>query len=140
MNNTPEIRLGIVTVSRDCFPAALAKERNNRLLEECTKLNLPVTGIGTIVEKEKDAVSVLNEISSKDLNALVIYLGNFGPEGPTTWLAQNFDGPVMFSAAAEESGNDLIHGRGDAFCGMLNTSYNIGLRRLNPYIPEYPVQ
>jgi L-fucose isomerase-like protein len=70
---------------------------------------------------------------------LVIFLGNFGPEGPTTMLAQKFQGPVMFAAAAEKTGKDLIHGRGDAFCGMLNTSYNAGLRHLNPHIPEYPV-
>jgi L-fucose isomerase-like protein len=45
----------------------------------------------------------------------------------------------MFVAAAEESGKDLINGRGDAYCGMLNASYNISLRNLKPYIPEYPV-
>jgi L-fucose isomerase-like protein len=45
----------------------------------------------------------------------------------------------MFAAAAEDSGNDLINGRGDAYCGMLSASYNLGLRRLRPYIPEYPV-
>ncbi len=28
---------------------------------------------------------------------------------------------------------------GDAYCGMLNASYNIGLRKLRPHIPEYPV-
>jgi L-fucose isomerase-like protein len=45
----------------------------------------------------------------------------------------------MFAAAAEESGEDLVGNRGDALCGLLNASYNMGLRRLNPYIPEYPV-
>jgi L-fucose isomerase-like protein len=45
----------------------------------------------------------------------------------------------MFVAAAEETETNLINGRGDAYCGMLNASYNLGLRKLNPYIPEYPV-
>jgi L-fucose isomerase-like protein len=45
----------------------------------------------------------------------------------------------MFAAAAEETGNNLIGGRGDAFCGMLNASYNLKLRGVNSYIPEYPV-
>ena len=54
-------------------------------------------------------------------------------------MAQKFDGPSMFVAAAEETEEDLFDGRGDAFCGMLNASYNLGLRNLNPYIPEYPV-
>ena len=45
----------------------------------------------------------------------------------------------MYAAAAEETGDDLINGRGDAYCGMLNCSYNLGLRRLKAVIPEYPV-
>jgi L-fucose isomerase-like protein len=45
----------------------------------------------------------------------------------------------MFCAAAEESQNDLQDGRGDAYCGMLNASYNLKLRGVKAYIPEYPV-
>ena len=29
--------------------------------------------------------------------------------------------------------------RGDAYCGMLNASYNLKLRNVKVYIPEYPV-
>ena len=35
--------------------------------------------------------------------------------------------------------NDLINGRGDAYCGVLNCSYNLGLRKIKAYMPEYPV-
>ena len=45
----------------------------------------------------------------------------------------------MFVAAAEETGNNLVQGRGDAYCGMLNASYNLKLRNIKAYIPEYPV-
>ncbi len=46
----------------------------------------------------------------------------------------------MFVAAAEESPEtDLVSGRGDAYCGMLNASYNLALRNTKAYIPEYPV-
>jgi len=45
----------------------------------------------------------------------------------------------MFAAAAEESGEDLIGGRGDAYCGLLSASYNLGLRSLQVHMPEYPV-
>ena len=45
----------------------------------------------------------------------------------------------MFVAAAEESGDSLVGGRGDAYCGMLNASYNLKLRNTKAYIPEYPV-
>ena len=41
-------------------------------------------------------------------DALVVYLGNFGPEISETLLAKHFDGPKMFIAAAEESMNDLV--------------------------------
>jgi len=139
MNNLPAINLGIVAVSRDCFPLELSKKRRTRVVEECRKKNVDIVEIETIVENEKDSLKALEELRENNINALVVYLGNFGPEGPTTLLAQKFYGPVMFAAAAEETGKDLIHGRGDAYCGMLNASYNAGLRHLNPYIPEYPV-
>ena len=71
-------------------------------------------------------------------NALTVFLGNFGPETPETLIAKFFDGPCMFVAAAEGDG-DMINGRGDAYCGMLNCSYNLGLRKLKAYIPSYPV-
>ncbi|MCX6577251.1 MAG: fucose isomerase [Candidatus Aminicenantes bacterium] len=139
MKNVPKVNLGIVAVSRDCFPVELSRQRRNAVVKECRAKKIPLAVIETIVENEKDALKVLEEIRQKNVNALVIYLGNFGPEGPTTLLAQKFGGPVMFAAAAEESGNNLIQGRGDAYCGMLNASYNVGLRKLRPHIPEYPV-
>jgi len=45
----------------------------------------------------------------------------------------------MFVAAAEESGENLIQGRGDAYCGMLNASYNLRLCNIKACIPDYPV-
>ena len=139
MKNLPDSNLGIVAVSRDCFPVELSKSRQENVLKECAVKKIPLTGIDIVVENENDALRALEELKSKNINALVIYLGNFGPEGPTTLIAQKFNGPVMFAAAAEETQDNLMNGRGDAFCGMLNTSYNVGLRKLNPYIPEYPV-
>ncbi len=84
-------------------------------------------------------VNALEDIKKANCNALCVYLGNFGPEISETLLAKHFDGPKMFCAAAEESQNDLMDGRGDAYCGMLNASYNLALRNVKAYIPEYPV-
>jgi len=139
MNNIPTVITGLVAVSRDCFPAELSKSRREKVAAECLKMNIKITDIETIVENENDVARALDEIHQKGVNALVIYLGNFGPEGPLTLLAQKFGGPVMLAGAAEESGKNLFQGRGDAYCGMLNASYNVGLRNLRPYIPEYPV-
>lgn len=139
MNNLPAVKLGIITVSRDCFPAELARQRAAALMAECRRQNIPVQEIPVLLENEKDALEALLEIQKRQINALVIFLGNFGPEGPTTILAQRFAGPVMLAAAAEERGDNLIQGRGDAYCGLLNSSYNAALRGLRPYIPHYPV-
>lgn len=139
MENLAKVNLGIVAVSRDCFPIELSQKRRLNVVAECKKKKISIIELQTTVENENDSMKALEEIKQKGINALVIFLGNFGPEGPETILAQKFDGPVMFVAAAEETGKDLINGRGDAYCGMLNASYNIGLRNLKPYIPEYPV-
>ena len=135
MTNIPEVKLGIVAVSRDCFPIGLSIARREAIkkaykgeLYEC-----PVT-----VENEADMLKAAKDVSEAGCNALVVFLGNFGPETPETLLAKYFHGPVMFVAAAEGDG-DLINGRGDAYCGMLNCSYNLGMRRLKAYIPAYPV-
>jgi len=139
MDNIPTIKPGIVAVSRDCFPAELSKTRRQKVAEACWKTGLELVEIDTIVENESQAELALAELSEREVNALVVFLGNFGPETPETRLAQEFDGPVMFAAAAEERGDNLIQGRGDAFCGMLNASYNLGLRKQRPFIPAYPV-
>ena len=139
MLNMPKLKMGLVAVSRDCFPVELSQRRRDTILEECKKQNFSISGIETIIENEKDVLKVLAEIKTKDINALVIYLGNFGPEGPLSMLAQRFDGPVMICATAEETKDDMINGRGDAYCGLLSASYNLGLRDVRTYIPEYPV-
>ena len=139
MNNVPSVKLGLIAVSRDCFPIELSKKRRMALARACRAKGLSIVEMQTIIENEKDVLKALEEIETRKVNALAIYLGNFGPEGPTTLLAQKFGGPVMIAAAAEESQENLINGRGDAYCGMLNASYNCGLRKLRPYIPASPV-
>jgi len=140
MVNLPSVKLGVVAVSRNCFPVELSRKRRENAVIEVKKLGVEIFEATTIIETENEIGPALSELDRAGVNALVVFLGNFGPEGPETLLAQKFsNGPVMFAAAAEESGNDLYNGRGDAYCGMLNASYNIGLRGLRVYIPEYPV-
>ena len=135
MQNIPEVKLGIVAVSRDCFPIGLSVARREAIVSTCNGniYDCPVT-----VENEKDMLKAVEDVKAAGCNALVVFLGNFGPETPETLIAKYFDGPCMFVAAAEGDG-DLINGRGDAYCGMLNCSYNLGMRHLKGYIPEYPV-
>jgi len=142
MNNVPKVKIGIVAVSRDCFPEALSVNRRKALIDAYESkygkndiYECPVC----IVESEIHMMQAIEDLKKAECNALCVYLGNFGPEISETMLAQKFDGPVMFCAAAEENIGILADDRGDAFCGMLNASYNLKLRNVKAYIPEYPV-
>ena len=142
MSNMPEVKIAVVAVSRDCFPESLSVTRRENLMKAYQEkygeegiYECPIC----IVESEIHMVQALEDIRKAGCNALAVYLGNFGPEIAETLLAKHFDGPKMFLAAAEETGGSLLDGRGDAYCGMLNASYNLKLRNINAYIPEYPV-
>ncbi len=142
MSNAPKVKIGIVAVSRDCFPESLSVNRRKALVD-AYKAKYDADDIYEcpvcIVESEIHMVQALEDVKKAGCNALCIYLGNFGPEISETLLAKHFEGPKMFVAAAEESQVDLLDGRGDAYCGMLNASYNLKLRNIKAYIPEYPV-
>lgn len=140
--NMPKVKMGIVAVSRDCFPESLSVTRRQALVaayaEQYDKEDIYECPI-CIVESEIHMMQALEDIKKAGCNALCVYLGNFGPEISETLLAKQFEGPKMFVAAAEETGDNLCQGRGDAYCGMLNASYNLALRNIHAYIPEYPV-
>ena len=138
LSNMPELKLGIVAVSRDCFPMSLSENRRKAVVEAYKKnFNGEIYECQTVVESETDMLKAAKELREAGCNAQVVYLGNFGPETEETMLVKVFHGPSMVVAAAEEG--DLVQGRGDAYCGMLNASYNLKLRNLKAYIPEYPV-
>ena len=144
MINTPSIKVGIVAVSRDCFPESLSVTRRQNLVKayaakyDASEIyECPVC----IVESEIHMMQAIEDLRKAGCNALCVYLGNFGPEIAETMLAKKFHGPKMFIAAAEETSANggLVGGRGDAYCGMLNASYNLKLRGVKAYIPDYPV-
>ncbi len=137
-SNIPQVKLGIIAVSRDCFPIKLAVSRREAIVAECAAAGLDVVEVKKAVESEADMEAALAEAAAAGVNALTVFLGNFGPETPETLIAQRFDGPVMYVAAAEGDG-DMVNGRGDAYCGMLNASYNLGMRHVKAHIPSYPV-
>ena len=83
-------------------------------------------------------LAAVSDVLAADCNALVVFLGNFGPETPRDPDRQVFRRPLHVRLRRRGDG-DLIDGRGDAYCGMLNCSYNLGMRHLKGYIPEYPV-
>ena len=138
MINTPSIKVGIVAVSRDCFPESLSVTRRQNLVKayaakyDASEIyECPVC----IVESEIHMMQAIEDLRKAGCNALCVYLGNFGPEIAETMLAKKFHGPKMFIAAAEETSANggLVGGRGDAYCGMLNASYNLKLRGVKAY-------
>ena len=139
MINQPKVKLAVVGVSRDCFPASLTKKRVAAVMAEAKKAKLNIVDCPVTIENEADAMKALEWTRREGVNACCMFLGNFGPEGPTTMFVQKFGGPAMVLAAKEENKAVLRSDRGDALCGVLNFSYNVGLRRLKVYIPEYPV-
>ena len=81
MINIPDLKIGIVAVSRDCFPASLAVNRRKALIDAYKKnfdekdiYECPVC----IIESEIQAMEALEDIKKAGCNALCVYLGNFG--------------------------------------------------------------
>ena len=103
MQNIPKMKVGIVAVSRDCFPESLSVNRRKALVAAYeTKYGkgdiyeCPVC----IVESEVQMREALADLEKEGCNALCVYLGNFGPEISETMLAkeyaQRMNAPVMF--------------------------------------------
>ena len=106
MINIPEVKVGIVAVSRDCFPESLSVNRRKALIKAYTDkydakdiYECPIC----IVESEIHMEQALADIKAAGCDALCVYLGNFGPEISRPCLQKYFDESKMFVAAAEES-------------------------------------
>jgi hypothetical protein len=69
MKNVPQVKLGIVAVSRDCFPIELSRKRRTRVVVECRAKAVRIVEIKTIVENEKDALRALDEVRQAGVNA-----------------------------------------------------------------------
>ena len=98
MKNIPEVKVGIVAVSRDCFPITLSASRRDAIASAYNAAafgedlyNCPVT-----VENEKDALKAVADVKAAGCNALVVFLGNFGPETPETLICQKFSTRIYF--------------------------------------------
>ena len=117
MNNIPQVKLGIVAVSRDCFPISLSETRRKAVVAALAEKGFEIYESPVIIEGGIDGnvMEAYEDITKAGVNALVVFLGNFGPEGPETLIAKKFGGPVMYIAAAEENIGVLSSDRGDAF-------------------------
>ena len=70
MNNIPEVKLGIVAVSRDCFPIDLSIERRKAVVAACQAAGVEITEIQTTIENEEHALKALEELKAAGCNDL----------------------------------------------------------------------
>ena len=84
--NVPEVKPGIIAVSRDCFPISLSEARREAVVKAFGKglYECPVT-----VENETDALRALEDVNKAGCNALVVFLGNFGRRPPRPLLPRS---------------------------------------------------
>lgn len=142
MNNLPEVKLGIVVGSTDWMPADMAVETRKKLVElykstycEDEIHECPIC----ITDNEVNIKRALRDLDKAGCNAVCIYFANYGPESAGTLLANEYDGPIMMCAAAEEGEGPYWRERKDALSGFLNACYALNLRNTKAYIPDKPV-
>lgn len=142
MKNIPSVKLAVVAGSTDWLPSDIAAENRQKLVEaykssygdrDIYECSICVT------DNEVNIKRAMREISKAECDAICLYWANYGPESAGTLLAQEFDGPVMMFAAAEEGDEPYARERKDALSGFINACYALKLRQTNVYIPSHPV-
>ena len=141
---SPEVTIGLVSASRNCFPRELSLKRTAALVGQCRAAGVvPVVPEGdcAIIESRHDARAAASQLRSAGCDAVVLYLGNFSPEIEDAEFVKMTGLPVMLIAAAEESAATLCCDRGDALCGLLSAALAIRKRGLDHqvYLPPNPV-
>ena len=141
MKNIPEIKLGIVVGSTDWMPPEIAVDNRKKLVEVYKQKygedNIFECSI-CLTDNEVNIKRAMREIIKAECNAVCVYFANYGPESAGTLFAQEFDGPVMLFAAAEEGSEPYVKERKDALTGFINACYALKLRNTNVYIPSHP--
>ena len=141
---SPEIKLGFVSASRNCFPRELSEKRMNTISAKLkdTSVNFVVAQSRcAIIESKTDAIEAAKFFEQENCDAAVLYLGNFSPEIEDAVFVKSFNKPILLIAAAEESGETVSTARGDALCGLMSASLAIAKRGLSQrvIIPANPI-
>ena len=141
MKNMPDVRLGIVAGSTDWLPSDIAAENLKKLVQlfqETYGDDAIYECAVCITDNEINIKRAMRELAKAECNALCLFFANYGPESAGTLLAQEFDGPVMMIASAEEGSEPYVRERKDAISGFINACYALKLRKTNVYIPARP--
>ena len=81
MDNIPQVKLGIVAVSRDCFPITLSEKRRRAVVAALAAKGVEIYECPVIIEGGIDANvnEAYEAITNAGVNALVVYPGQFRP-------------------------------------------------------------
>lgn len=77
MNNIPNVKLGIIAVSRDCFIISLSESRREAIVKAFGKKS-ELYECKVTVENEIDMLKAVDDVKKAGCNALCVFLGNFG--------------------------------------------------------------
>ena len=75
MTNIPQLKCGIISVSRDCFIISLSENRRKAIAAVYNKKYGSIYEAKTTVENEADMLTALDEVKAANCNALVVFLG-----------------------------------------------------------------
>ena len=65
MENIPVIKLGLVAVSRDCFPISLSEKRRGAIAAKLAEKKLNFVEIKKTVENENDMLAAVEELNAE---------------------------------------------------------------------------
>ena len=138
MNNMPEVKLGIVAVSRDCFPESLSVNRRKALIDAYTKKydaaehlrmsNLyrrkrdPYGSRHSKTLRKQDVMHFVYILETSDQKFLRHCLQNILTDRRCSWQQQKRQETIWYRDS------------GDAYCGMLNASYNLTAAQMSRHI------
>ena len=142
MKNIPDINIGIIAGTTDWMPQDVAAENRQKLVEtfkvaygEEDIYECPII----ITDNEVSIKRAMKDVQKAECNAVALYWANYGPESAGTLFAQEFGGPIMMFAGAEEGNEPFIRDRKDAMTGFVNACYALKLRGTKVYVPDSPV-
>ena len=84
MNNIPQVKMGIIAVSRDCFPITLSEKRRKAIVAKLKEKNFDIYECPVIIEGGIDAnvEEAYQDIVKSGINALVCSWATSAPRAP----------------------------------------------------------
>ena len=90
---SPDVKIALVSASRDCFPRELSETRTDKLLAQCQKRDMSLfvpEGDCRIIESKAHALEAVRQIRAADCDAAVLFLGNFSPDIEDAYFVKKF--------------------------------------------------